>query len=55
VPETDGLLGEVTGNDSGAEVNSSNSAAVNFKTFSSPFGLEIDDFRGFLTFSSGIS
>jgi hypothetical protein len=45
--------GEVTGKDSGAEVNSSISAADNFKT--SPFAFAIESFLGFLIFSSGMS
>ena len=51
--ETVNLVGDAMGNDSGAEVNSSTSAAVNFKT--SPLPLVTESFRGFLTFSSGIS
>jgi hypothetical protein len=43
----------VTGKDSGAEVNFSISAADNFKI--SPFALAAESFRGFLTFSSGMS
>jgi hypothetical protein len=52
-PETGSRAGEVTGNDSGAEVNSSISTADSFKI--SPFAFAVDNFLGFLTLSSGIS
>jgi hypothetical protein len=52
-PETGSRAGEVTGNDSGAEVSSSISAADNFRI--SPFAFAVDNFLDFLTFSSGMS
>jgi hypothetical protein len=51
-PGNPGDLSEDLGNESGAEVNSSISAAVNLKTLSSPFNLGITKALCFLAFSS---
>lgn len=53
-PETDSVAGDAMGNDSGAEVSSSISAALSFNIFSSP-DFAIDNFLGFLILSSGMS
>ena len=52
-PDAASFAGDNTGSDSGAEVSSDISTAVNFKT--SPLFCETDSFRGFLSFSSGIA
>ncbi len=56
-PETDGLLGEVIGNDSGAEANSSISAALELQdlVLATATRLRHRQFLGFLMFFSGIS
>ena len=54
-PETDGLLEELIGKESGAEVNSVISDAVNLRTLSSVGDLEAEGRLVFLIFSSGIS